>query len=158
QNIRVVNLGAHSTENPTGNLCDDDCWLAWNWSPDGTKLLYWSKDQRKIGLLDVASRRRTILLEHPEYALLRAYFSPDQQWIMFIAIIRPGIGKIFIAPFRGAGSISPEHWISATDPEVEDNVPRWSPDGNLLYFNSKRDGYQCLYAQRLDASTKNPIG
>ena len=159
QNIRVVNLGARSGESRTENLCDDDCFVPWDWSPDGTKLLYWSRDQRKIGLMEVASRRRTVLLEHRDYALLRAYFSPDQHWIAFGALTRPGLVKIFIAPFRGASPTNPEQWIAVTnDLTDEDNMPRWSSDGSLLYFTSKRDGYQCLYAQRLDPATKKPMG
>ena len=34
-------------------------------------------------------------------------------------------------------------------PETDPNAG-WSPDGNLLYFSSDRDGYKCLWAQRLD--------
>jgi hypothetical protein len=32
------------------------------------------------------------------------------------------------------------------------------PNGHLLYFLSDRDGYRCIRAQRLDPSTKKPIG
>src|SRR2546423_46255 len=34
----------------------------------------------------------------------------------------------------------------------------WTPDGNLLYVVSRRDGAQCIWAQRLDAATKRPRG
>jgi len=34
----------------------------------------------------------------------------------------------------------------------------WSPDGNLLYFLSERDGFRCVWAQRLNAVTKHPSG
>jgi WD40-like Beta Propeller Repeat. len=27
--------------------------------------------------------------------------------------------------------------------------PAWSPDGGVLYFRSKQDGYYCIWAQRL---------
>jgi WD40-like Beta Propeller Repeat len=94
QNIRVVSLGARAKESLRDNLCADDCFLPYDWSPDGTKLLYWSRDQKKIGLMEVVSRHRSVLLEHPEYALLRAYFSPDQEWIAFIALSTPGVGKL----------------------------------------------------------------
>jgi hypothetical protein len=35
---------------------------------------------------------------------------------------------------------------------------RWSPDGNLLYYLSERDGFRCIRAQRLDPATKRPVG
>ena len=34
------------------------------------------------------------------------------------------------------------------------DAPAWSPDANLLYFWSSRDGSPCLWAQRLDPLTK----
>ena len=37
-------------------------------------------------------------------------------------------------------------------------MPRWSPDGNTLYFRSTRDSHPCIYAQRLDRNTKTPVG
>ncbi len=36
--------------------------------------------------------------------------------------------------------------------------PRWSPDGGLLYYQSTRDGFRCIWAQRLDRDTKRPVG
>ena len=30
--------------------------------------------------------------------------------------------------------------------------------GNLLYFYSKRDGFMCIWAQRLDPASKRPSG
>jgi hypothetical protein len=39
-----------------------------------------------------------------------------------------------------------------------DIYPSWSPDGNLLYFFSDRDGFRCLWAQSLDRLTKRPAG
>ena len=41
---------------------------------------------------------------------------------------------------------------------VTTKKPFWSPDGNLLYFLSSRDGFLCLWAQWLDPSTKHPLG
>lgn len=43
------------------------------------------------------------------------------------------------------------------DPPV-DLLPSWSPDGKLLYFLSGRDGFRCIWAQRLDPATKRPAG
>jgi eukaryotic-like serine/threonine-protein kinase len=48
-------------------------------------------------------------------------------------------------------------WIPVTDGENLDDKPRWSPDGNLLYFTSERDGFRCIWAQRLDAVSKRPV-
>jgi hypothetical protein len=34
----------------------------------------------------------------------------------------------------------------------------WSPDGNMVYGPSGRDGRLCIWAQRLNPVTKRPIG
>jgi eukaryotic-like serine/threonine-protein kinase len=34
----------------------------------------------------------------------------------------------------------------------------WAPSGDWLYFVSDRDGSRCIWAQRLDPSTKKPVG
>jgi len=33
----------------------------------------------------------------------------------------------------------------------------WSPDGNLLYVLSWRDGHSCIWARHLHATTKQPV-
>ena len=108
--------------------------------------------------MDVASRQRSLVLEDPRYDLGRARFSPDQKWIAFNASNAPDAAVIFIAPFRGFSPIPREQWIQVTKGEAVDAIPRWSPDGGLLYFVSYRDGYECLYTQRLEPATRKPIG
>ena len=39
-----------------------------------------------------------------------------------------------------------------------DLCPIWSPDGNLLYFLSERDGFRCIWGQKLDPASKRPLG
>ena len=68
-------------------------------------------------------------------------------------------GRIYVVPADTLRhSPPPETWIAISDGETWDDKPRWSPDGNLLYFISERDGFRCLWAQRLDARTKRPSG
>jgi hypothetical protein len=42
--------------------------------------------------------------------------------------------------------------------ESNNDKQRWSPNGNLLYFVSERDGFRCIWAQRLDPGSKRPVG
>ena len=39
-----------------------------------------------------------------------------------------------------------------------DRYACWSPNGNLLYFLSERDGFRCIWAQHLEPATKRPSG
>jgi hypothetical protein len=49
-------------------------------------------------------------------------------------------------------------WIPITDGEGIERYADWSPEGNVLYFLSERDGFRCIRGQRLDSATKHPVG
>jgi eukaryotic-like serine/threonine-protein kinase len=66
--------------------------------------------------------------------------------------------RIVVAPFRGPIPIHEPEWVTAIDSETLDRQAAWSADGSALYFQSQRDGFRCLWAQRLDPLTKRRIG
>jgi Tol biopolymer transport system component len=149
-----------SLRDPAGpvavNVCED-CYLPWDWAPDNAQLLYWPQSRRQIGLLDLASRQTAIVLAHEKYTLLRASFSPDGRWMVFQADTAFDRSQLFIAPFRGQTRVDPASWIEAA--RIGDAaIPRWSPDGDALYFLGNLDGYFCVWRQRLDPATKRPLG
>jgi eukaryotic-like serine/threonine-protein kinase len=138
-------------------LCED-CGEPVGWSSDGTKLLYLSGQPRHVDLLDLTSGAKAPLLQHPEFSLDQAHFSPDDGWIAFVAKTSPDRTRIFIAPFRDGSAPGPKQWIAVTDGEAWDDKPRWHASGDALYFYSKRDGFGCIWHQRLDPTGKRPIG
>ena len=51
---------------------------------------------------------------------------------------------------------SPEtEWMRLEIGRLEQQA-RWSPDGRLIYFVSRRDGYYCLWAQRVALGKEQP--
>ena len=66
--------------------------------------------------------------------------------------------QIFITPIRNGIAAPESEWVPITDGSGLDRNAVWSPDGNLLYFLSERDGFRCIWAQRLSAVTKHPSG
>ncbi len=139
-------------------LCEG-CYSLNDWSPDGRKILY-MLDGRPLGvvMLDLASRQKTEFLKHAKYSLGDARFSPDGRWICFVKRISEGYSQLLVAPFRDNKAPEENDWIAVTDGGTSENKPRWSPDGSLLYFFSDRDGFLCIWAQRLDPATKHPQG
>jgi eukaryotic-like serine/threonine-protein kinase len=143
-------------------ICDD-CGRPWDWSPDGSKILYLIEEGRRganvaMGLFDVATRQQKDYLLHPDYSLARVRFSPDGRWISFGAFNAAG-SHVVVAPFRSDVPPRIEEWISVTEhTPIGQDKPRWSPDGNLLYYTSDADGFRCILAQRLDPATKRPVG
>jgi Tol biopolymer transport system component len=133
------------------------------WLFTQNKMLFQSGDNGGDGspqvlLLDIATRKQQLVLEHNEYKLSEIYPSPDDRWISFVAI-RQGLKRVFIAPLHSDRAAPESEWVAVTDwSSCYENEPRWSPSGNLLYFISARDGPNCIWAQLLDPVSKRPIG
>jgi Tol biopolymer transport system component len=137
-------------------LCEG-CLRATDWSRDEKTLLTFGGNPYQIDLLDLASHRRTLVLKHPSYHLLYGRFSPDNRWAGFTARIEANRGRIVIAPLDGPKPVPESAWIAIGDVGIDDSVD-WSPDGRTLYFTSLRDGYHCLWGQRLEAVSHKPVG
>jgi hypothetical protein len=72
--------------------------------------------------------------------------------------VRDDDSRLFIVPLDNGVPTPADSWIPIDHRSRWDDKPRWSPDGNLIYFLSDRDDYFCLWAQRVMAPTKQPIG
>jgi len=151
---RVVYVGRPG-ENPY-RVCDG-CLRATAWSHDEKRLLIFGGTPYQIDIVDVESRQRTSLLTSPNYSLLYGRFSPDDRWVSFTARVQPGRGRIFIAPTGGPQPLPERSWIPVADVDADDYA-NWSLDGTILYFTSKKDGFSCLWAQRIDPATGRIVG
>ena len=136
----------------------DDCGAPRSWSSDGSLLLYQGGRPSRIQQLTLRTGQKQTLLSHPQYGLYSARLSPDDRWIAFQCRIRPDRTRVFVAPFRPGTAAPEQDWIAVTSGESEDDKPRWSPDGTVLYFTSLRDGFRCIWAQRLEPQGKRPSG
>jgi len=141
----------------------DDWHRPHDWTSDGRWILGTFPSKHKpnwsrVGLLDVFTQKNLEPLQHPDWQLHSPRFSPDERWIAFHATNNPTTRRIFVAPFLMAKAASQSEWIAVTSGKELDREPRWSPDGNLLYFISERDGFRCLWAQRLHSVKKRPVG
>jgi hypothetical protein len=63
-----------------------------------------------------------------------------------------------MAPVRDGSAASEREWFRITESDVKADKPRWSPDGTIVYYTADRDGFWCLWAQRVDPTTKRPVG
>jgi eukaryotic-like serine/threonine-protein kinase len=97
-------------------------------------------------------------LADEKYPLWHPFFSWDDRWVSFKTVPEEPRAKLMIAPVRNGVAASEPEWVSVTDGKYADDKPQFSPDGNTLYFTSLRDGHLCIWAQRLDRTTKHPIG
>jgi eukaryotic-like serine/threonine-protein kinase len=127
----------------------EGCGEATDWTLDGKRIIGNGVDGR-AWVLDVASRHKTDLLATRRW-IATGSFSPDNRWFTFL----DGTSwRGYLAPFQAKSPIGESAWIGIMD----GNGGSWSPDGKLVYTFSGRDGYKCIWAQRLDTGTKRPIG
>ncbi len=129
----------------------------YGWSPDGKKVVYWHGAPVRFSVFDLETRQTSELISHPTYDIHGAELSPDGNWVAF-HLPRPVTEPLKIAPVRQGKAAAEAEWITVTDSVGTNRRPWWSPDGNLLYFVSTRDNYQCIWAQPLDPATKRPRG
>ena len=135
------------------------CGFPAGWSFDGALLLHADYAQSpSVWILDLQSGARVEYLKHPTSRLYPRAFSPDSRWIAFSEDRGEGRNRIFIATYKPGIAPEQKNWIEITDGSSQDTLPRWSANGRLLYFISDRDGFKCVWAQRLDARTQRPEG
>jgi serine/threonine protein kinase len=126
------------------------CGEVTDWSLDGKRIIGNTVDG-KAWVLDLASRHKSDLLATRRWTATDK-FSPDGRWFGFMDAGSSG-KHAYIAP-ASESPVPESAWIAVMDGETQG----WSPDGNLLYATSWRDGYACIWAQRLQPVTKQPVG
>jgi hypothetical protein len=103
----------------------------------------------------VAARR--VLAEHPKYPLHDFVLSQDMRWLAFRALIATSAQTVYVAPVLPDRPALEKDWLPISG-NAPHHRPFWSLDGTLLYFYAAKDNYTCLYARRLNPSTKQPEG
>ena len=118
-------------------------------------------ERDSIVAVDLATKAEKDFLSPPDkgYSLYHPFFSWDDRWVVFKKL-EWNLNKqqILIAPVRSGVAGKEAEWIAVTDGRHSDDKPQFSPDGNTVYFTSTRDGYLCIWAQKLDPATKHPVG
>ena len=157
--IYTIGVGGGTPE----KICED-CGQLRSWSPDRKLMLSqegvfegskWVAE--RINRIDAVSGRKTVLLE--KNLLYAPDLSPDGEWVAFQsrATLADPREQLFVAPMSDGAPVEPERWVAITELKYFDANPIFSRDGKVLYFNSDRDGFTCLWAVRLDPATKKPV-
>jgi eukaryotic-like serine/threonine-protein kinase len=138
----------------TPQLVCPRCGVPGGFSADASRLLY--SAIRSIGVYDLRSNTTAPATAETHYNLYEPHFSPDGRWISFNATVA-AVSRVFVAPV-GKDPAPESAWVPITPADGWSDKPRWSPDGNLLYFTSERCGFRCIWAQPLERTTKHPTG
>jgi dipeptidyl aminopeptidase/acylaminoacyl peptidase len=133
-----------------------------DWSSDGNWILgtceHGPVGRRGVCLLPVSSAPRAqeqmrVIASDPERNLYQATFSPNQQWITFIAAPWGArVSTVYVVDVNGG------QWTPISEGTFWDDKPRWSPDGKTIYFLSNRSGFLNVWGRRFDPITGKPAG
>jgi Tol biopolymer transport system component/DNA-binding winged helix-turn-helix (wHTH) protein len=136
--------------------------MVYDWGPDRGSLLVRctaAAPRSAICRLSTASAssRETemqVFAADADRNLYAAAYSPDGQWVSFIAASDLTRSTIFVSPSAGGS------WVAMTSTEDNsfEDLPRWSPDGRTLFFLSNRSGYWNLWGRRFDRASGTPAG
>jgi Tol biopolymer transport system component/predicted Ser/Thr protein kinase len=136
-----------------------DCSSWFEWISSGAALLGIARRQdRSVAVLVGDDGQERWSVRHSKHNLFGPRLSPDEHWLAVSINQGQGRASVWVAPVDQRGAAEESRWIRMTDDLAFADKQDWSPDGNVLYYYSTRDGFGCLYAQRLDPATKRPVG
>ena len=130
-----------------------------SWSPDGSQITFVAGGLRHtpLGIFDLQTRRKKILLEKEEPWIVSPAWSPQGNKIAFSKLDQAGFnaqgfltfqkGTVYIANRDGTGLQQVTGKLSAYG-------PTWSPQGNQLIYQASSGSLQ-LYA--IDVNGGNPM-
>ncbi len=116
-------------------------------SPDGTEVAY-LEERTALKVLNLASgKSRTLLPAGRNYSYADGDqsfdWSPDGKWLVFA--MNTGLGWLRDIGLVAADGTGPIHNLSQSG--FEDENPRFSKDGSMVYWVSSRDGSRALSQQ-----------
>ena len=157
-NIYVAPVRAPGQAGVPQRVCER-CGETMDWAPDGRKILYRTDKENEfsLGLLDLKSRQ-TVEVIRSEHTHSAARLSPDGNWLLFVEVFGPVEARLWVVQLRQNIPIPRNEWILVSEHPSVFRQACWSPTGDLVYFNSNRDTYRCIWAQRLDPQSKRPRG
>jgi TolB protein len=149
----AVNADGSGRQNITNTLSVNETTPAW--SPDGKKLVYEQRSQRRgadteIAIIHVKSGSKWRITDN-SYNDLYPAWSPDGTEIVFANQSDPTTNDLYTIKRDGSGL------RQLTDSSYNEVSPAWSPDGTKIAF--ERGGVQELWTMDVDGSNpKNLTG
>jgi len=131
--------------------------MSWCASEDGRHFLEYT-GETFLTAVDTETRKEFRFASHESSRLLSPHFSRHGRWVVLHVRNSEMTRQVFVLPFHEGRETPRSEWIPITDGRQLDRDPKWSPDGNLVYYLADREGARGIYAQKLDATTKHPLG
>ena len=131
----------------------------WSWSPSGENLWYDPARWPRLApnyLYNARTGQQLAELGHSKHDLAFLHYSPDGRWLAFVEPVSDNEARLVVTPVRGHRPSGPSEWLPIASGDLSLYWHAWSPDGDVIYYQSDRDGFVCLWAQRLTRTTMKP--
>lgn len=128
----------------------ENCWIL-DFSPHADAVLVSTAE----GLLrlELANGSRSPLIQLPPDDINDAVLAPDGKRLVFVGKNQNGNAVLYTAAIRDK-ALPAQEWVAIAEDSARLTSPRWSRDGNILYYISTRDGNVCAWAQRIERNGK----
>jgi len=148
---KLVTLVTDPGTTSSRKVCD--ACVLYSFFSNGTEALVAYENQ--LVRQNLATGARQPLLAAPG-ALFDASVSPGDRRVACIVLRPDGMAGLYVAP-AGPPPLAADQWIEIAAERSSIVSLGWSPDGAWLYFGSLRDGFPCVWAQRM-AKDGKPAG
>ena len=157
----VMTAGKDGKFGSPEHLCDS-CGIPNGMTPDGKLILLEATGDYPMRVMDWRARTTSELMDwgqRKRFAFAPS-FSKDGKWVAFhVSDGKTEVRRVFVMPVRpGYPKVESKDWIPITNGTALDREAVWADDGATIFFLSERDGFRCIWAQRLDPATKQPRG
>uniref|UniRef100_UPI00322013EF hypothetical protein n=1 Tax=Paracoccus sp. TaxID=267 RepID=UPI00322013EF len=152
RSLHVVNSKSKESRKLCGN-----CGTIYGWSPDSSRIVFYKGNPIRFHTIGLDGGISD-LISDPKRNIHGAEMSPDGRWLAFHVPLTDIRHDLYITSQHNGQAGANGEWIAIARDENWNGKPWWSEDGNLLFFISSRDGFRCIWAQRLDPVRKTPAG
>jgi len=103
----------------------------------------------RLSRQDLAGGRPSTILDTTGQGELReAALAPSDRWVAHTLALPDGTAGLYLAGV-GDQPAAAATWTKLAGDGNYIGSPAWSSDGRILYYGSKRDGFVCVWGQRL---------
>lgn len=111
---------------------------SFTWSPDGKSIVYTDRKNR-VNILDLATKKVTMVIQDPKGEPRSVSFSPDSKWLTYTRSAENDFSMIFLY------NLADKKEYPVTDKWYACSSPLFSTDGKYLIFNSSREFNNPIY-------------